>query len=210
MHEGEEGHAWPGWTTSNMTGPPVEESIRMTEDRDKWRKYVHGVANPRIEDGQRTEQSRPAVVQSLRTPSPFARNPGDATGSDGRADLSDNRAVSGLFAASAASIRGQQTDFLRCRSSCCCCYSRAGDRANEMKINPSLDRILWISDYGGVAGGEGECDDDVARLAVRERRSLATANEVEMNSRTGSCGFRGFRSKSENREIRRESGRRRG
>jgi len=31
------------------TGLPVEESI--TEDRDKWRKYVHGVANPRIEDG---------------------------------------------------------------------------------------------------------------------------------------------------------------
>jgi len=30
---------------------PVKESIRMTEDRDKWRKYVHGVANPRIEDG---------------------------------------------------------------------------------------------------------------------------------------------------------------
>jgi len=30
---------------------PVEESMRMTEDRDKWRKYVHGVANPRIEDG---------------------------------------------------------------------------------------------------------------------------------------------------------------
>jgi len=24
---------------------------RMTEDMDKWRKYVHGVANPRIEDG---------------------------------------------------------------------------------------------------------------------------------------------------------------
>ena len=33
------------------TGLSVEESIRMTEDRDKWRKYVHGVANPRIEDG---------------------------------------------------------------------------------------------------------------------------------------------------------------
>ena len=33
------------------TGLPVEESIRMTEDRDKWRKYVHGVANHRIEDG---------------------------------------------------------------------------------------------------------------------------------------------------------------
>jgi len=28
----------------------------MTEDRDKWRKYIHSVANPRIEDGYRTEQ----------------------------------------------------------------------------------------------------------------------------------------------------------
>ena len=27
---------------------PVEESIRMTEDRDNWRKYVRDVANPRI------------------------------------------------------------------------------------------------------------------------------------------------------------------
>jgi len=27
------------------------------EKRDKWRKYVHGVANPRIEDGYRTEQN---------------------------------------------------------------------------------------------------------------------------------------------------------
>ena len=33
------------------TGLPVEESIRMIEDGDKWRKYVHGVANFRIEDG---------------------------------------------------------------------------------------------------------------------------------------------------------------
>ena len=39
------------------TGISVEGSIRMTEDRDKWRKYVHGVANRRIEDGQRTEQN---------------------------------------------------------------------------------------------------------------------------------------------------------
>jgi len=35
----------------SWTGLPVEESIRMTEDRDTWRNYVHGVANPRIEDG---------------------------------------------------------------------------------------------------------------------------------------------------------------
>jgi len=33
------------------TGLSMEESIRMTEDRDKWRKYAHGVVNPRIEDG---------------------------------------------------------------------------------------------------------------------------------------------------------------
>jgi len=32
------------------TGLSAEESIRMTEDRDKWRKYVRGVANHRIED----------------------------------------------------------------------------------------------------------------------------------------------------------------
>jgi len=40
---------------NTWTGLPVEESIRMSEDRDNWRKYVHGVANPRIED--RTEQN---------------------------------------------------------------------------------------------------------------------------------------------------------
>ena len=41
------------WTDNikTWTGLPVEELMRMTEDRDKWRKYVHGVANPRIEDG---------------------------------------------------------------------------------------------------------------------------------------------------------------
>ena len=33
------------------TGLSVEVSVRMTEDRDKWRKYVRGVAEPRIEDG---------------------------------------------------------------------------------------------------------------------------------------------------------------
>jgi len=34
------------------TGLPVVVSVRRTEDSDKWRKYVHGVAaNTRIEDG---------------------------------------------------------------------------------------------------------------------------------------------------------------
>ena len=34
------------WTGLSLS---VEESIRITEDRDKRRKYVNGVANPRIE-----------------------------------------------------------------------------------------------------------------------------------------------------------------
>jgi len=29
---------------NTWTGLPVRESIRMTEDRNKWRKYVHSVA----------------------------------------------------------------------------------------------------------------------------------------------------------------------
>jgi len=33
---------------NTWTGLSVEESIIITEDRDKWRKYVHGVANLRI------------------------------------------------------------------------------------------------------------------------------------------------------------------
>ena len=54
------------------TGLPVEESVRMTEDRDKWRMFVHGVANPRIEDGYRTEQiagSCGTVVSLMKTDS---------------------------------------------------------------------------------------------------------------------------------------------
>ena len=44
------GTAWMD-NIKTWIGLSVEESIRMTEDRDKWRKYVHSVANPRIEDG---------------------------------------------------------------------------------------------------------------------------------------------------------------
>ena len=52
MHTGEEDHGRPGKDSINTrTGLHVEQSIRMTEDRDKWRKCVHGVANNRIEDG---------------------------------------------------------------------------------------------------------------------------------------------------------------
>ena len=40
----------------------------MTEDRDKWRKYVHGVANPRIKDGRlknRTDVKFEAILVIL-------------------------------------------------------------------------------------------------------------------------------------------------
>ena len=50
MHAGEEDHA-TAWVDNikTWTGLPVGESVTMTEDRDKSRKYVHGVANPQIE-----------------------------------------------------------------------------------------------------------------------------------------------------------------
>jgi len=54
VRAGEEDHARPGYWVDNVktwTGLRVEVSVRMTEDRDKWRKYVHGVANRRVEDG---------------------------------------------------------------------------------------------------------------------------------------------------------------
>ena len=53
MHAGEKDHGYTmAWMVNikTWTGLSVEESVRVTEDRDKWRKYVHGVANPRIED----------------------------------------------------------------------------------------------------------------------------------------------------------------
>jgi len=47
------GRPRPAWIDNikSWTGLSVEEAIRITEDRDKWKKYVHGVANRRIEDG---------------------------------------------------------------------------------------------------------------------------------------------------------------
>ena len=47
----------------SWTGFSVEESIRMTGDRDKWRKYVHGVATL----GSRTakEQNKTETAMNL-------------------------------------------------------------------------------------------------------------------------------------------------
>jgi len=54
VHAGEEGHG-TAWVDNIKTGTglsvAVKESVRMKEDGDRWRKYVHGVANSRIEDG---------------------------------------------------------------------------------------------------------------------------------------------------------------
>jgi len=52
----------------------VEESIRMTEDRDKWRKYVHGVANVGPTLGSRT-----AKEQNRTTEPPLPRLTGEAS-----------------------------------------------------------------------------------------------------------------------------------
>jgi len=38
------------------TGLSMEESIRMTEDRDKWRKYVHSMVWPTL--GSRTAKDQ--------------------------------------------------------------------------------------------------------------------------------------------------------
>ena len=64
VHAGEEGHARPGGTTPRRG---QDSPIRMTEDRDKWRKYVHGVANRGIEDGFRTEQNCQCVISMKST-----------------------------------------------------------------------------------------------------------------------------------------------
>jgi len=47
---------WLNYNIKTWTGLSVEESVRMTEETDKWRKYVRVVANPRIDDGYGTEQ----------------------------------------------------------------------------------------------------------------------------------------------------------
>ena len=52
-----EEHTQSGWTTSRRGQDLPWKSVRMAEDRDKWRNYVHGVANLRIMDGRRTEQN---------------------------------------------------------------------------------------------------------------------------------------------------------
>jgi len=49
-------------TTHGLGGQhqDVERTLRgrvSQNDRDKWRKYVHGVANPQIEDGYRLDQT---------------------------------------------------------------------------------------------------------------------------------------------------------
>jgi len=41
----------------------MEESIRMAEDRDKWRKYEHGVVNPRM----RTAEEQNMNVWKMHT-----------------------------------------------------------------------------------------------------------------------------------------------
>ena len=53
MHADETMHSLDGqhqYVDRTLRGR-VNQNDRMTEDSDKWRKYVHGVANPWIENG---------------------------------------------------------------------------------------------------------------------------------------------------------------
>ena len=52
------------------TGLSVEESIRMREDRDKWRKYVHGVW-PILGSRTAKEQNRTAPKIGIVSVLPF-------------------------------------------------------------------------------------------------------------------------------------------
>jgi len=62
------------------TGLPVEESVRMTENRDEWRMYVHGVLGSRTAKEQnRTEFSSQLFKRQLQDP----LNTPDVTGDDG-------------------------------------------------------------------------------------------------------------------------------
>jgi len=44
------------------TGLSVEESIRMTEDRNKWRKYVHDVATGQPSDRGRLKNKTKQII----------------------------------------------------------------------------------------------------------------------------------------------------
>jgi len=52
-------------------GLTTEESVRMAEDRDECRKYIHGMANPRIVYGLRTERNTTASFCSSIRLLPF-------------------------------------------------------------------------------------------------------------------------------------------
>ena len=56
----------PGWTTSRrgQDSPWKSQLVRMTEDRDEWRKYFDGVDNPR---GSRTAEEQNSCALPARS-----------------------------------------------------------------------------------------------------------------------------------------------
>jgi len=50
---------------NTWTGLPVEESIRMTEDRDKRRKYVHSKVWPTLGSRTAKEQNRTDIMPTF-------------------------------------------------------------------------------------------------------------------------------------------------
>jgi len=59
-------YGWVGEDVEVRTGLPVEESIKMTEDRDKLRKYIHGVANSQIENRTEQNYSSPGYILEVK------------------------------------------------------------------------------------------------------------------------------------------------
>ena len=53
---------------NTLTGLSVRESIRMTEDRDKWGKYVHRVANLGSRTAKEQNKTEQIFISSNNSP----------------------------------------------------------------------------------------------------------------------------------------------
>jgi len=69
VYAGEEDHAWHIDNIKALTGLSVEETIRMKDDGDKWRKYVHGVTSSTANERNRTEQRSATLRRACRASS---------------------------------------------------------------------------------------------------------------------------------------------
>ena len=62
LHNGHKVRQTNFGTTIGNVKEKREESIRMTEDRDKWRKYVHGWCDQPSDQGRLRNRTEPVCV----------------------------------------------------------------------------------------------------------------------------------------------------